>query len=1092
MKACTLLVLTIGTAGWLSAGTTYIATSIGYLPGGTSVTPIQVNNKGQVCGYGDSSSATQEVFLWSPGTGMVDIGPGQAAGVNDSGQVVYNNFDTGLIYVWSSTGGTVTVGAGQAAGINNSGQVAGTAASNSQAFLWSAGTGMVSLGTLPGATYSSANAMNNLGQVVGFSGTQSFLYTPGTGMTAIPIGIATGINNHGVVVGHYVDDAQTWSSSTGLVTLPRLVADGFGEGVAINDSGVAIGAAAVSSSDWMGQAVVYSGGTVTNLNSVTQGLPSGVSLLEGMSINNPGQIIAWAIGAYYLLTPNPGFSKCDLNQDWSTDALDAQGMINEALGVASPGNDLNLDGAVNVVDVQIVIDAALNLGCAADTSQKHQLMTGLAGRHAHLAAGTSVTLPPSVPRFMPADGATGVALNSAVTIESGRPIDPASVRTGTGNQSLAVFMTPSGGPRVEVAGSLTFANTGTSGQIVFTPASPFEPNSSVTVYTAYNAHMTDYAGNPLEPASATFTTAAARDTARPHVTSVTPPDGATAVGQNTPIVLTFDRPLHPGTLLSLADLGDSPGGAGFSHPQRGPRASAPLDCSRITRASTSATTLRLFSGSTPIDADFTRSADSRTITLTGSLPAGAPITVVATGGVTDLVGHRLVDFSSSFTTAPAAPPNAPGVVSMRPGNGAAGVPANSPISLVTSAPMDAATVAGALNVVQNGIPVSGTTQVSADGKSIVFTPGAGLAAGASVQVFLSSAAIDIYGNRLDNYTAQFTVQAGQTAATPTVVAMSPANMSSIDFLNPAISVRFDMPIDATTVTDSTFSVMQNDIVANSGTLSLFDPYTIRFVPNPRTLSTSGQSCYRLLMTDGIRGTNGVAFAGSVGQYHFCVLGAASLVDDVSPTVTGLAPADSYTVGDNTSFRATFSKPIDPLTVNASTVNIGGGGRTAIPSAISFDGANRSVTIVPLARMPDNASMTITIDGVTDLAGNAAAPLTARFTTLAGPDITAPTVISTSVDSGARDLPSNSAIVFHFSKAMDSRTLTGTNFYLYDCDFDVYIPVSYRYSADGFTAAIAPTSPLPAGHAIQMGVRNARDMAGNAITPFAVNFPDDVR
>jgi hypothetical protein len=39
-------------------------------------------------------------------------------------------------------------------------------------------------------------------------------------------------------------------------------------------------------------------------------------------------------------------------------------LIDEALGVAPAANDLNGDGVVNAVDVQIVINAALGLGCS--------------------------------------------------------------------------------------------------------------------------------------------------------------------------------------------------------------------------------------------------------------------------------------------------------------------------------------------------------------------------------------------------------------------------------------------------------------------------------------------------------------------------------------------------------------------------------------------------------------------------------------------------------------------------------------------------------------------------------------------------------
>jgi uncharacterized repeat protein (TIGR01451 family) len=57
------------------------------------------------------------------------------------------------------------------------------------------------------------------------------------------------------------------------------------------------------------------------------------------------------------------YSPCDVNEDKSTNVLDVQKVINEALGVASAVNDLNHDGVVNVVDVQVVIDAALGLPC---------------------------------------------------------------------------------------------------------------------------------------------------------------------------------------------------------------------------------------------------------------------------------------------------------------------------------------------------------------------------------------------------------------------------------------------------------------------------------------------------------------------------------------------------------------------------------------------------------------------------------------------------------------------------------------------------------------------------------------------------------
>jgi hypothetical protein len=49
----------------------------------------------------------------------------------------------------------------------------------------------------------------------------------------------------------------------------------------------------------------------------------------------------------------------------SANVANVQLLINQALGKQSPANDLNKDGVVNVVDIQIEIDAVLGTGCAA-------------------------------------------------------------------------------------------------------------------------------------------------------------------------------------------------------------------------------------------------------------------------------------------------------------------------------------------------------------------------------------------------------------------------------------------------------------------------------------------------------------------------------------------------------------------------------------------------------------------------------------------------------------------------------------------------------------------------------------------------------
>jgi hypothetical protein len=60
----------------------------------------------------------------------------------------------------------------------------------------------------------------------------------------------------------------------------------------------------------------------------------------------------------------PEFHPADINQDGVVNAVDVQLVINAALGLSIvPYNaDINGDGTVNAVDVQLVINAALGIG----------------------------------------------------------------------------------------------------------------------------------------------------------------------------------------------------------------------------------------------------------------------------------------------------------------------------------------------------------------------------------------------------------------------------------------------------------------------------------------------------------------------------------------------------------------------------------------------------------------------------------------------------------------------------------------------------------------------------------------------------------
>ena len=67
-------------------------------------------------------------------------------------------------------------------------------------------------------------------------------------------------------------------------------------------------------------------------------------------------------------------------------------------------------------------------------------------------------------------------------------------------------------------------------------------------------------------------------------------------------------------------------------------------------------------------------------------------------------------------------------------------------------------------------------------------------------------------------------------------------------------------------------------------------------------------------------------------------------------MVAVSPADQLpNVPVNANIRVRFSGPIDPLTVNGTTIQVSGGNQTAVPSAISFSENNQVVQITPQIR-----------------------------------------------------------------------------------------------------------------------------------------------
>lgn len=128
----------------------------------------------------------------------------------------------------------------------------------------------------------------------------------------------------------------------------------------------------VGSSATIGTTSVFQG---TILAAVSITMATG-STLAGRALAMGGAVTIDTGGGSSATIP-VAFSPCDVNQDGTTNGIDAQGMVNEALGARSPANDLNADGVVNVVDIQIDLNAVLKLGCSASAATDAPAITAV-------------------------------------------------------------------------------------------------------------------------------------------------------------------------------------------------------------------------------------------------------------------------------------------------------------------------------------------------------------------------------------------------------------------------------------------------------------------------------------------------------------------------------------------------------------------------------------------------------------------------------------------------------------------------------------------------------------------------------------------
>jgi hypothetical protein len=699
---------------------------------------------------------------------------------------------------------------------------------------------------------------------------------------------------------------------------------------------------------------------------------------------------------------------------------------------------------------------------------------------------TFTTAPPAtVISMIPVNGAAAATVNTAVSATFSEVMNPATITAAT--------FTLTGPGAASVAGNVTYAGT----------TATFTPNAVLSTSTLYTATITtgarDSAGTALVANFAwSFTTAAPAS-----VVSTVPANGAAAVPANTTISVTFSEAMNPATInaatLTLSGPGATPvpgnvtytgttatftptavlaagtlytttittgardpAGLGLAGnyvwtfatvpspsvvstvPANGATAiavntpiSATFSQAMDPTTISTATFILTGPGATPVSGTVTHAGTTATFTLTTVLTTSTLYTATITTSAKNPAGVALAaNYVWTFTTAPPAM-----IVSTIPANAATAVAVNTPISATFSEAMNSATINAATFTLTGPGATSVAGVVTYSGTIATFTPSALLATGTLFTATITTGAKDPGGAALAaNFEWTFT-----TVVPPTVVSTVPANGASGVPVNTPISGTFSRAMDPTTITAATFTVLGPGATPVSGTVT-YAGTTATF--NPTAILTT-TTLYMATISTGAKDPTGATLAANFVWTFTTAL---------PPTVVSTIPANgASTVPVNTPMSATFSEPMDPATITATTFTVVGPGATSVSGTVSYSGGTASFTPTTVLATGVLFTATITI-GAKDLFG---VGLTANYVWTFTAAL-APKISFTTPASGGKNVPINQKIAATFNIPMNASTITATGtFTLEVTSGGAAAPGTVTYDAASNTAILAPTGALAA-------------------------------
>ena len=640
---------------------------------------------------------------------------------------------------------------------------------------------------------------------------------------------------------------------------------------------------------------------------------------------------------------------------------------------------------------------------------------------------------PVVVGTTPADGATGVAINSSIVLVFDKPLAQIA-------WDSAVALNSGGTLKFKLDNTLAGGRA-----LVIQPALLLPPNSQVTVKVtglmdAYGAPMTA----PIDIAFRTGTTAETR-----QLLMNTPPSAPLA--RNDAIQATFNRAIDP-LLLSLGGVKVYPAPA--SNPDF-------------------------------IAVPSQLSADRLTVKLNPSspLPPGSYSAYISVPF--DRTAGKLQPFTMNFTLDGDTDTTPPQVLALTPPDGTTDAPVTSLIQVTFSEPVIAANASATpFQLLENGSPVAGVFTLN--GSQGSFIPKAALDPSATYRISITGLT-DLAGNPLAAFSASFTTSAANSSATQfQVTGIVPAS-NAVAAPSTAIVLTFNREIDPVSLY---LPYTQFALRSPPGNYSSSVPGQLQahgavltFTPSsPLAAGSYG------LSVSGITDLAGNATPSPSFYSAFTIAGRP--LDSTPPSVISVSPGDGQPVLYLSPYVVfTFSKPINPGTLSGSNIAaFGPNGYIAVRPAILAGDTQVAVTF---SADPGTLVTLVVTPGVADLAGNPALPFRTTVLMSQRPVSAGAAVVSQrpGYPLPSNNVPPNTGLTLLFNAPVDRASVEQGLLVTVN---GAFVPGRVDWSPDSMGLTFVASAPYPYSATVDAAiVYPAKDAAGNDVSFSSTGYGEEL-